>query len=57
MKKEVIEEKVLQTVAKIIGSEVRKNESMWPPICCGVVHQPKRPKDKSTITQKTINKL
>ncbi len=47
MKKEVIEEKVLQMVAKVIGSEVRKNERMWPPICCGVVHQPKRPKGKS----------
>ncbi|MBD5466493.1 MAG: cyclic lactone autoinducer peptide [Lachnospiraceae bacterium] len=43
MKKEIIEKKVLQVVGKVISLEVKKNSNIWPPLCCGFVHQPKRP--------------
>lgn len=43
MKKEVFEKKVLQKVTKVASAEVKKNSRIWPPLCCGFVHQPKRP--------------
>lgn len=44
MKKQVVEDKMLQAVAKAVGTKVKKSDQLWPPICGGIVHQPKRPK-------------
>jgi len=44
MKKVNIENMVLEMVGKVVKLEVKKNENAWPPICTGIVHQPKRPK-------------
>jgi hypothetical protein len=46
MRKEKMEEKVMQKVAKVVGKEVQRSESMWPPLCGGFVHQPKRPVER-----------
>ncbi len=43
MKGKTIEKRVLQVVEKVIGMEVKKNNDIWPPVCGGFVHQPKRP--------------
>ena len=38
--------KVLRVVERIVRNEVEKAKSGYPPICLGIGHQPKRPKQK-----------
>lgn len=35
---------VLQVVGKVAEFEANKMYTPWPPICAGLIHQPKRPK-------------
>ena len=45
MKKEVLEEKAVLIVGKLLKKEVdRKNSDEWPPECAALFYQPKRPK-------------
>ena len=46
MKKEKIGKQVLKLVEKVARTEVERNIYDWPPICIGIYHQPKRPKNK-----------
>ena len=34
---------VLQLVGKILQIQVEKDQKKWPPQCCGILHQPRRP--------------
>jgi cyclic lactone autoinducer peptide len=43
MRKSNVKKNVLKVVEKVISLEVEKNNSMWPPLCMGIYHQPKRP--------------
>ena len=38
--------KMLEVVERIARVEVERNQNWWPPICSGILHQPKRPKKK-----------
>ncbi|GFI22980.1 hypothetical protein IMSAGC011_01757 [Lachnospiraceae bacterium] len=38
--------KVLKVVERIVRNEVEKVRGGDPPICIGIIHQPKRPKRK-----------
>lgn len=42
-KKKFIEKKVLKVIGKVVDMEVQKTANIWPPLCGGLVHQPKRP--------------
>ncbi|MBQ6886757.1 MAG: cyclic lactone autoinducer peptide [Lachnospiraceae bacterium] len=44
-KQENVGSKVLRVVEKIVRNEVEKNCFDWPPVCMGIFHQPKRPKN------------
>ena len=45
MKTQVNVKKLLLKATQKIGEkEIIKNTSYWPPICSGIVHQPKLPK-------------
>ncbi|MBQ3512453.1 MAG: cyclic lactone autoinducer peptide [Lachnospiraceae bacterium] len=49
MKKNLEEKGILNMITKVLEVEVKKNAIIWPPLCGGFVHQPKRPlknKDK-----------
>lgn len=37
--------KVLRAVEKLARNEVEKICYDWPPVCMGIFHQPKRPKN------------
>ena len=37
--------KVAKMTKQIIEKQVRKDKYPGPPICCGLLHQPKRPKN------------
>lgn len=37
---------VLKLVKKIGSIGVEQNAYRWPPLCMGILHQPKRPKTK-----------
>ena len=39
---------VLKVVKKIGSVAVERNSYRWPPLCMGILHQPKRPKTKYT---------
>lgn len=41
-----IRKKALKVVEKIVRNEVEKDKYGDPPICFGIIHQPKRPKRK-----------
>ncbi len=41
-----IRKKALKVVEKIVRYEVEKDNYGDPPICFGIIHQPKRPKRK-----------
>jgi len=43
---ETIGKQVLKLVEKVARNEVEKNEYSWPPVCIGIYHQPKRPRNK-----------
>lgn len=43
MKKNVKEKGIFNVISKVLGAEVQKNAIIWPPLCGGFVHQPKRP--------------
>lgn len=45
-KNETIRKKALKVVEKIVRNEVEKDKYGDPPICFGIIHQPKRPKRK-----------
>ena len=34
---------VLKAVERITRNEVEKSYYPWPPLCAGIMHQPKRP--------------
>lgn len=44
--KEKINKKALKVVERIARNEVEKVRCGWPPVCSGILHQPKRPKQK-----------
>lgn len=44
-KTEKINNTVLKVVERIARNEVKKNCFDWPPICAGIFHQPKKPKN------------
>ena len=44
--KEKINKKAVKVVERIARNEVEKVRRGWPPICSGILHQPKRPKRK-----------
>ena len=44
--KEKINKKALKVVERIARNEVEKFRRGWPPICYGIINQPKRPKRK-----------
>ncbi|WP_303822053.1 cyclic lactone autoinducer peptide [Ruminococcus flavefaciens] len=47
MKKEVLKEKAVLIVGKLLKKEVdRKISDEWPPGCAALFYQPKRPKKK-----------
>lgn len=35
---------VLKVIEKIARHEVKNIQNIWPPVCMGIYHQPKRPK-------------
>lgn len=37
-------EVVLKAVERIARMEVSSNSKQWPPVCMGILYQPKRPK-------------
>ena len=37
---------ILNLAGKIAKMEAVKSKSGWPPICAGILHQPKRPAKK-----------
>ncbi|MFV0466946.1 MAG: AgrD family cyclic lactone autoinducer peptide [Lachnospiraceae bacterium] len=39
------EKVLLNVVKKLADGEVKRNEFRWPPMCIGIYHQPKRPKN------------
>ena len=41
-----IKKMALKVVEKIVRNEVEKDKYGDPPICFGIIHQPKRPKRK-----------
>lgn len=45
-KKEKIVNKVLRVVERVVRNEAEKVVDGDPPICFGIIHQPKRPKRK-----------
>lgn len=42
--KENVKVNLLKAVEKVVEVRVDLNGKMWPPICIGFLHQPKRPK-------------
>lgn len=44
--KEKISVKALRVVERIARNEVEKVRCGWPPVCSGILHQLKRPKQK-----------
>ncbi len=44
--KKSIKKNVLKAVVKMADFEANGGNAIWPPICVGFVHQPKRPKRK-----------
>lgn len=48
-KQNSLKEKLLRCAQKIAEREVINSISYWPPQCGGVIHQPKRPKDRSFL--------
>jgi len=44
--KKSVKKNVLQAVVKMAEIEANEKNAIWPPICVGFVHQPKRPKKK-----------
>lgn len=47
-KQEKVANRVLRVLEKIVQKEVEKNCYDWPPVCMGIFHQPKRPKNVKT---------
>lgn len=43
MEKKVVEKKVMKAISKAVGNKVKANADIWPPLCSGFLHQPKRP--------------
>lgn len=43
MKKERVKKVLLQTIARIAKNEMDGGINSWPPICAGLLHQPRRP--------------
>lgn len=41
-----IKRMMLKGIEKIVSKEVEKMEKSWPPLCIGLLHQPKRPKKR-----------
>ena len=42
---------VLKLVERVARIKVEENAFRWPPICIGILHQPKRPKIKRKIVK------
>ncbi len=42
-----INKKLLEMVECVTRNEVMRNSFIWPPICSGIFHQPKRPNKKT----------
>lgn len=40
---------VLKTIGKVAELESNSIDNKWPPICIGLIHQPKRPKQEKQI--------
>ncbi len=47
-KQKKIANMVLRVIEKIAQNEVEKVCYDWPPVCMGIFHQPKRPKNVKT---------
>lgn len=41
-----IKKNVLKAIESITRSEIEKSKQPWPPLCTGILHQPKRPVKK-----------
>lgn len=41
-----IRNKMLKVVKEMTKNEVEKINCQWPPLCSGILHQPKRPLNK-----------
>lgn len=41
--KNSLENRCLDMVSKMIEYKVRKENRQWPPVCLGLIYQPKRP--------------
>lgn len=37
---------MLKGIEKVARKEVEKMEKSWPPLCIGLLHQPKRPQKR-----------
>lgn len=48
-KQNSLKEKLLRCAQKIAEREVINSISYWSPQCGGVIHQPKRPKEKTKV--------
>lgn len=44
--KRSFKEKVIKAMVKVAEYEANAVNTNWPPICLGLLHQPKRPKKK-----------
>jgi hypothetical protein len=49
MKKNEFNKLALTMLEKAIRVEVSRNDSVWPPLCTGILHQPNRPKKLKKI--------
>lgn len=46
MKKANERKPVLKALAKVAETEANMKHAGWPPICAGIIYQPKRPQKK-----------
>lgn len=46
MKEKKTSSTILNLAGKFVKMEAVKTNSGWPPICAGILHQPKRPAKK-----------
>lgn len=53
-KQNSLKEKLLRCAQKIAEREVINSISYWSPQCGGVIHQPKRPKDRRNFLYSKI---
>lgn len=47
-----MEQKVMSMVGKKLKTDVKHMEAGWPPICIGLLHQPKCPERKADTSKR-----